>query len=217
VADLNTGLSYMQQRYYDPVAMRFLSVDPVAASPLSFSRYWYANNNPYGNIDPDGRNPVAIVAAGCAASVACVGAATAGVGLVVAGAETAGNSISPTIRAAAAGVQFINSIMKHEEKSPEVPKELVGQKDGVGGERGRRVNSGPLTPEHGGTGDSEKDFGKLTGGKFNPAPADKGYPEGTRVGENGISHRPATDKSGPRIDIPANGDKPHETLHYPKS
>jgi len=45
----------MQQRYYDPVAMRFLSVDPVAASPLSFSRYWYANNNPYKNIDPDGR------------------------------------------------------------------------------------------------------------------------------------------------------------------
>jgi RHS repeat-associated protein len=55
VADLNTGLSYMQQRYYDPVAMRFLSVDPVAASPLSFSRYWYANNNPYKYIDPDGR------------------------------------------------------------------------------------------------------------------------------------------------------------------
>jgi len=27
-----TGLSYMQQRYYDPVAGRFLSVDPVAAS-----------------------------------------------------------------------------------------------------------------------------------------------------------------------------------------
>jgi hypothetical protein len=35
--------------------MRFLSVDPVAASPLSFSRYWYANNNPYKYIDPDGR------------------------------------------------------------------------------------------------------------------------------------------------------------------
>jgi uncharacterized protein RhaS with RHS repeats len=45
----------MQQRYYDPVAMRFLSVDPVAASPLSFNRYWYAANNPYKNIDPDGR------------------------------------------------------------------------------------------------------------------------------------------------------------------
>jgi hypothetical protein len=27
--------------------------------------------------------------------------------------------------------------------------------------------------------------------------------------------RPARGNSGPRIDIPANGDKPHETLHYP--
>lgn len=39
---------------------------------------------------------------------------------------------------------------------------------------------------------------------------------GSRVGENGIILRPETDKSGPRIDIPAKGDKPHETLHYPK-
>jgi uncharacterized protein RhaS with RHS repeats len=45
----------MQQRYYDPIAGRFLSIDPVAADAGSFNRYWYANNNPYKNIDPDGR------------------------------------------------------------------------------------------------------------------------------------------------------------------
>ena len=45
----------MQQRYYDPIAGRFLSVDPVPASPESFNRYWYANNNPYRFTDPDGR------------------------------------------------------------------------------------------------------------------------------------------------------------------
>jgi len=55
VTDALTGLSYMQQRYYDPVAGRFLSTDPVPASPGSFNRYWYANNNPYRNVDPDGR------------------------------------------------------------------------------------------------------------------------------------------------------------------
>jgi RHS repeat-associated protein len=216
VTDAETGLSYMQQRYYDPMAGRFLSVDPVAASAGGFNRYWYANNNPYKNIDPDGRNPVAIAAAGCAASAACAGVAVAGAGIAVAGIEASSDSISPVTRIAIEGVRLINGVMKNEAKSPGVPKGLVGTKDGAGGEQGKRVNNGPLAPEHGGTGDAEKDFGSLTGGKSAPAPSDKGYPEGTRIGENGISHRPATEKSGPRIDIPANGEKPHETLHYPK-
>jgi hypothetical protein len=56
----------------------------------------------------------------------------------------------------------------------------------------------------------------LTGGKSGPAPAGSTYPPGTQVGNSGIAARPATGSSGPRIDIPANGDKPHETLHYPK-
>ncbi|WP_291220039.1 RHS repeat-associated core domain-containing protein [Dokdonella sp.] len=58
VYDAQTGIYYMQQRYYDPVAGRFLSVDPVgpeAATGASFNRYWYANNNPYTFTDPDGR------------------------------------------------------------------------------------------------------------------------------------------------------------------
>ena len=58
VEDAATGLVYMQQRYYDPQIGRFLSVDPVGVSPnagLNFNRYWYASNNPYKNIDPDGR------------------------------------------------------------------------------------------------------------------------------------------------------------------
>jgi RHS repeat-associated protein len=58
VMDPVTGLTYMQQRYYDPAIGRFLSVDPVTASSVTganFNRYWYANNNPYRFIDPDGR------------------------------------------------------------------------------------------------------------------------------------------------------------------
>ncbi|WP_342769020.1 RHS repeat-associated core domain-containing protein [Solilutibacter pythonis] len=31
VMDSATGLTYMQQRYYDPMLGRFLSVDPVTA------------------------------------------------------------------------------------------------------------------------------------------------------------------------------------------
>lgn len=58
VQDAATGLTYMQQRYYDPVVGRFLSADPVTAleAPVAaFNRYRYANNNPYKFVDPDGR------------------------------------------------------------------------------------------------------------------------------------------------------------------
>ena len=60
VNDADTGLVYMQQRYYDPIAARFLSEDPVttdANTGKSFARYAYANNSPYRYIDPDGRDP----------------------------------------------------------------------------------------------------------------------------------------------------------------
>jgi uncharacterized protein RhaS with RHS repeats len=48
----------MQQRYYEPIAGRFLSVDPVTTDVKtgdSFNRYVYGNNNPYKFKDPDGR------------------------------------------------------------------------------------------------------------------------------------------------------------------
>jgi RHS repeat-associated protein len=60
VNDVDTGLVYMQQRYYDPMAGRFMSLDPVvtdANTGRSFGRYHYANNSPYGFTDPDGRDP----------------------------------------------------------------------------------------------------------------------------------------------------------------
>ena len=96
-----------------------------------------------------------------------------------------------------------------------VPSGLVGTQDGKSGQAGGRHNSGPLDPAHGGSGDAARDFNTLTGGKTGPAPAGSNYPPGTQVGDNGISLRPARGNSGPRIDIPANGGKPHETLHYP--
>ncbi|TPG05348.1 RHS repeat-associated core domain-containing protein [Rhodanobacter glycinis] len=58
VNDADTGLVYMQARYYDPVTAHFLSVDPkapAAGNTFNFNRYAYANNNPIVNIDPDGR------------------------------------------------------------------------------------------------------------------------------------------------------------------
>jgi RHS repeat-associated protein len=60
--DAATQLVYMEQRYYDPAMMRFLSADPVEAKPESFSRYWYANNNPYKFVDPDGKEALLLSA-----------------------------------------------------------------------------------------------------------------------------------------------------------
>ncbi len=56
--DAESGLVYMGARHYDPVAGRFVSVDPVGfdeGNIHSFNRYAYANNNPYRYKDPDGR------------------------------------------------------------------------------------------------------------------------------------------------------------------
>src|SRR5690606_1822372 len=55
--DPDTQYVSMQQRYYDPRVGRFWSVDPVTVDSAggNFNRYWYANNNPYRYIDPDGR------------------------------------------------------------------------------------------------------------------------------------------------------------------
>ena len=64
VTDSGTGLSYMQQRYYDAEIATFLSSDPapVAADDGSgFCRYCYVLGNPYGYIDPDGREGQAVV------------------------------------------------------------------------------------------------------------------------------------------------------------
>ncbi|MET7143349.1 RHS repeat-associated core domain-containing protein [Xanthomonas sp. PPL139] len=63
VMDAATGLTYMQQRYYDQAIGVFLSVDPVAASfspSVSFNRYRYGNSNPYKFTDPDGRDSIMV-------------------------------------------------------------------------------------------------------------------------------------------------------------
>ena len=74
MSDGDTGLVYMQARYYDPEIGRFLSTDPVTFSPdkpQQFNRYWYANGNPIGNIDPSGEASVTATFDTAAARAAC--------------------------------------------------------------------------------------------------------------------------------------------------
>ncbi len=57
----------MQQRYYDPIAGRFLSVDPIvtdANTGKGFGLYTYVDNNPYLKVDPDGKDAVILYGGG---------------------------------------------------------------------------------------------------------------------------------------------------------
>jgi RHS repeat-associated protein len=208
--DPGTGLVYMQQRYYDPTIGRFLSVDPVG--PLSdpsnhFGRYHYAYNNPYRYVDPNGEAATAFVMSGLGADLAVPdptdlappkwgGWAVVIVGAVIIDAAMSGSGEGSS--------------------SLPAPGGLVGEQDAGSRTQGGRHNSGPLAPENGGTGNAEADYETLTGGSSSPAPDGSRLPAGSRVGENGVIYRPEAGSTGPRIDIPASGDKPHETLHYPK-
>jgi RHS repeat-associated protein len=74
VNDPDTGLVYMQARYYDPVVGRFLSADPLGpavGNVFNFGRYEYANNNPILNIDPDGRKADPDPSPGCDVGASC--------------------------------------------------------------------------------------------------------------------------------------------------
>ncbi len=53
----NTGLIYMNARYYDPATGRFLTQDTVPGrpmDPLSYNLYAYCKNNPVAYTDPSG-------------------------------------------------------------------------------------------------------------------------------------------------------------------
>lgn len=232
VTDAATGLTYAQQRYYDPVLGRFLSTDPVLADNKggSFNRYWYANDNPYRFTDRDGRCVEDFcIGEGiltCLASAPCTGAVVA---LGAYGAYAA-KKATDGLRALANAShnEAHEDAPKSDEtppapqggsgakESPPLPNGLVGdQTDPKAGSNksGNRHTSGPLKPEHGGTGDYEKDLETLTGGTRPQQPGDRA-PPGSQVGANGIFGRPINSSGGKSIDIPANGDKPHETLHY---
>jgi RHS repeat-associated protein len=129
VSDASTGLSYMQQRYYDPGLGRFLSVDPVRSDTVTgwnFNRYNYAANNPYKFKDPDGRIIDTVVDVGfliydvyaiategaTATNVAALGADAAG--LLIPGATGLGAGVRATSHAADAvkGVEKVADAAK---------------------------------------------------------------------------------------------------------
>ena len=61
VYDQETGLYYLQSRYYNPTICRFISADTFVSTGqgiLSYNMFAYCLNNPIKNIDVDGQVPV---------------------------------------------------------------------------------------------------------------------------------------------------------------
>lgn len=57
--DAETGLYYLNSRYYDPEVCRFISADSVSylgadSTPISYNLYAYCKNNPVNHSDPSG-------------------------------------------------------------------------------------------------------------------------------------------------------------------
>ncbi len=161
-------------------------------------------NDPVNNTDPTGK-----------VCVPCVPAA-----IWAYRAYKVGRAVQAANKAAQVGAIAVVAVEGHKaiqavtnDEATPLPDGLVG--DSPSGPKGKRRNSGPLTPENGGTGNAEEDFGTLGGGTSEPASTGDGMPDGSQVAPNGTRFRPGTETKGPRIDVPANGDKPHETLHYP--
>jgi RHS repeat-associated protein len=107
VNDADTGLVYMQQRYYEPIAGRFLSVDPVTTDAKTgghFDRYVYAENNPYAFTDPDGEAPRDMLNTGGAGGTALGGGAGPHAGPPAGGARSA-----PVVAPTQGAGQAVNS------------------------------------------------------------------------------------------------------------
>lgn len=208
--DGTTGLSYMQQRQMDPRLGVFLSVDPVTAHEqpaAQFNRYRYANGNPYKFTDPDGR--VAICNdRSCA--VRCESIASCTADIIYASRMVRERLLNRVIENSLPISQVSRPANSDVVPLPDGP---VGTKDEKTRQQGKRLNNGPLDPVYGGSGDAGKYFETLTGGTQGAAPIDS--KQGTKVGDNGVRYRPGDATEGARIDIPAKGEKTHETLHYP--
>ena len=65
VYDQETGLYYLQSRYYNPELCRFISADSISylgadGTPVSYNLFAYCGNNPVNNVDPSGELAISV-------------------------------------------------------------------------------------------------------------------------------------------------------------
>ena len=93
VFDQETGLYYLQSRYYNPAICRFISADSISylgadGTPVSYNLFAYCNNNPVMYSDPTGNLPSWVtkflVGTAVIAGAAILFVATAGTGTALA-------------------------------------------------------------------------------------------------------------------------------------
>lgn len=215
VNDPDTGLVYMQARYYDPAIGRFLSVDPIAPKPgdaFSFNRHAYVNNNPIGNIDPDGRsvtcNDYSCTIDSHSVVEAAVDYGTVGIIILRRLIDNATSGATPRPQAQHQEQQPADQAPPQEggtDAAPALPTGLVGEAPRATGKNGGTAIGTSLP------GNKFADTVKaLTGGTL-------GVPDskGRSTSPNGVSVRTGG-KDGPRIDIPGTQTKPPEIIHFPK-
>jgi RHS repeat-associated protein len=192
IYDAHTGLMQNYFRDYDATTGRFTESDPIGLAG-GINTYLYANGNPLRFTDPDGQNPLAAGAGGYRAGVA-IGAAITAYTLARHG-TTLGGLIYEVLNESGA-----EDVASSDDGVPKLPTDLVG--DNARDSSGKRKNTDLPA-------DRFPDvINDLTGGRLSDS-------DGTQVCPNGVRIRPGRSGEGPRVDIPANGPKPPETIHFP--
>ncbi len=193
--DGESGLHYNYFRTYDSATGRYLEADPIGQQG-GLNPFLYVHGNPVTLVDRTGLAAFAIPVLAAALEAA----APAG---VVASLSVATVALTSYVHDTIAKVLNENNDPA-DDGVPPIPSEIYGNKPR--NTSGKRVATDLPAEEF------ERALKDLTGGRLGKT--DK---PGRSECPNGVGVRAPAAGKGPRIDVPANGSKPPETIHFPEN